>query len=151
MSDINWKTELRKIEREFDGLPPDPSVNDLRASRGAERRAKQRKNDRTNAIGAGARLVLVVTLGIAIFAWPYRRDCGADLLGYVGAESMIIVGALWAAAWTWRSRMPRTHIISVALMIWGMALIAADVVPRIGYGKVHPDEPPRWRCVTPVY
>jgi len=41
MGEINWLTELRKIEREFDGLPPEPTPMELRARRAAEQRAER--------------------------------------------------------------------------------------------------------------
>jgi hypothetical protein len=38
MSDVvDWNAELRKIEHEFDGLPPEPSAAQLKAKRAAER------------------------------------------------------------------------------------------------------------------
>ena len=40
MSEIDWNVELRKIEREYDGLPPEPSANALRARRAAELRER---------------------------------------------------------------------------------------------------------------
>jgi len=48
MGEINWLTELRKIEREFDGLPPEPTPMELRARRAAEqarREASRRRPD----------------------------------------------------------------------------------------------------------
>ena len=32
-SEINWNTELRKVERELAGLPPEPSADQVRAWR----------------------------------------------------------------------------------------------------------------------
>lgn len=146
MSEIDWKTELRKIEREFDGLPPEPSPLDLRTRREAERLIEHRKQDRTQALATGVRLLLVAALAAALFAWPYPRACGQGLFAYLGAESVIVVGGLWVAAWTWRCRMAKTHALAMALFLWGLVLVAAQVLPRVGYAKTDPAHPPQWWC-----
>ena len=146
MSQIDWSAELRKIEREYDGLPPEPSAEALRIRRDAERRAKQRKLDEAAALGALGRLVLVVALGVALDFWPYPRECGPGLFAFMGSAGVIVVGGLWAAVATWRGRLPGTHALAIVAMLWGMVLLAAETLPRVGYAKVDPDRPPVWWC-----
>ena len=55
MGEINWLTELRKIEREFDGLPPEPTPTELRARRAAEQRAERLRRERAMLVGVLAR------------------------------------------------------------------------------------------------
>jgi hypothetical protein len=149
---IDWNTELRKIEREFDGLPPEPSTDQMRIRRDAERRAAERKKDVANSIGAAVRLSLIVFLAGSLVFWPYQKQCGEGLFGYVGAASVVVIGALWAAAFTWRARLPRMHLLSMAALIWGVVLVGLEVLPRVGYAKAnaaHPattwcGEPPAW-------
>lgn len=150
MSQIDWSEELRKIERQYDGLPPEPSADALRIRRDAERRAKQRKIDETAALGALARLVLVVALGVALDFWPYPRECGPGLFAYLGAAAVIVVGGLWAAVATWRGRLPGMHALAMAAMLWGTVLIGAQALPRVGYAKVDADHPPAWSCGVPA-
>jgi hypothetical protein len=135
MAEIDWNTELKKIEREFNGLPPEPSPAQLRSQRLAEQRAQQRKTDRANAIGVFARLSLVGLLGAAINFWPYPRDCGAGLYGYMAAEGLIVTGGVWVAACTWRFRMPRVHIIAGLVVLAGLGLLEMEALPRIGYAR----------------
>ena len=148
MSDIDWKTELRKIEREFDGLPPEPSPAEIRARRAAEQRTERRRKERAVRLGVQARLVLVVVLAGAIGLWPYPRDCGRGLFAFMGAEAMIVAGGLWVVAWTWRSRMAKTHGVALVLVLWGLMLIGHQVLPRIGYAKTDAGNPARWWCVA---
>ena len=77
MSDVvDWNAELRKVEREFDGLPREPSTAQLTAKHAAERRAEERRRDRAAKLGVRARGALVAVLAAAIVVWPYRRECG---------------------------------------------------------------------------
>ena len=54
MSQIDWKTELKKVERAFDGLPPEPTPAERRAKQAAEQREQQRKQQRTATINTSA-------------------------------------------------------------------------------------------------
>jgi hypothetical protein len=146
MSEVDWNTELRKIEREFDGLPPEPSPAEIRARRAAEQRAEQRRKDRAAKLGVQARLLLVTALAGAIVLWPYSRECGPGLFAFMSAEGMIVAGGLWLMACTWRSRMAKTHGVALVLVLWGLMLIGHQILPRIGYAKIDPAKPARWWC-----
>jgi hypothetical protein len=146
MTDVDWNAELRKIEREFDGLPPEPSPAALRARRAAERREEERRRERTARLGVQARLALVVVLAAAIAFWPYARSCGAGLAAYLGAEVMVAAGGLWLMVCTWRNRMAKTHGAALVMLLWGLMLVGHQVLPRVGYAKSPTGEPARWMC-----
>jgi hypothetical protein len=146
MSGINWAVELKKIEREVDGLPPEPSPGALKARRAAELRAQQQQEARTAALGAWARLLLVMSLAVGLWFWPYARECGAGLFAYLGVEVLIATGALWVVSWTWRHRMPKTHGLSLLMVLLALVLIGIQALPRVGYAKVDSAHPPQWRC-----
>ena len=96
MTGIDWSAQLKKIERQFDGLPPESTESDLRAKREDERRQQLKKQGREAVFGAASRVVLVLSLGLAMNAWPYDRACGAGLAGYLAASVAIIAGGVWA-------------------------------------------------------
>lgn len=148
MSHIDWTTELRKVEREFSGLPPEPSPLIAKARREAERREQERKDARGAAFGTWIRLGLVLALAGGVYLWPYARACGVGLFTYIGAETLIAVGGVWLGVLTWRYRMSRAHLLALTIVLWGVALIAAQVLPRVGYSRVDPAHPPRWSCTT---
>ncbi len=150
MTEINWATELKKIEREYDGLPPEPTPAAMNAKRAAERREQERRQDQALRVGAWGRAVLVVALATAINFWPYFRDCGVGLFAYVGAEAMVVLSAGWLVTWSWRGRMARTHALALAMGLWGLAMITAETLPRIGYAKVDAANPPAWLCSAPA-
>ena len=146
MVDDDWSTKLKKIEREFQGLPPEPSPAFKKLQSEEERRAQERAKQRVAAMGAGARLILVFALFGALAVWPYENTCGSGLFGYLGAEAAIVAGGLWVAFTTWRARLPKMHMLSLFIVLVGLGLIAAEVLPRTGYARVDAKHPPAFWC-----
>ncbi|MBX3147208.1 MAG: hypothetical protein KF785_10610 [Gemmatimonadales bacterium] len=98
--------------------------------------------------GRGARFStwLRVGLGVALAAamtqWPYIHACGLPLLLYLGAVGVVLVSGVWGMVSSWHRRMAAAHIVSLAVLIWGGILLAATLLPRIGYaGQAAP-----WFC-----
>ncbi len=146
MAQDDWSAQLKKIEREFNGLPPEPSPAFKKMQSEEERRAQERAQQRAAMIGAGARLVLVFALYTALAIWPYDNQCGSGLLGYLAVEIVIVVGGVWVAFTTWRYRLPKMHTLSLFIILAGLILIAAEVLPRVGYAAVDSKHPPRFSC-----
>lgn len=150
MGEIDWNAELRKIEREFDGLPPTPSAAERRAKQEAERRAQHGATRRASGIseggetvaGAAGRLMLVLALAVAINFWPYARSCGMGLYVFLGAELALVLGALWTASYTWRGRLAKGHAVAMIVLLWAFVLVAAQVLPRVGYARASA----AWTC-----
>lgn len=150
MVDDHWATQLKKIEREFEGLPPEPSPAYQKLQSEEERRAKERALTRAAVIGSSARLVLVLALGAALVMWPYSRACGSGWFSYVGVEGMIVAGGVWVGITTWRARLAKLHVLSLLIVLAGLALVAAEVLPRIGYAVTDPRHPPLIWCAEPT-
>jgi hypothetical protein len=146
MAQDDWSTQLKKIEREFDGLPPEPSLAMKKLQSEEERRAQERVQQRAAMIGGGARLILVFALFAALIIWPYERECGVGFFEYLGVEVVIVVGGLWVAFTTWRYRLPKMHILSLLIILTGLVLIAGELLPRTGYAAVDPKRAPHFSC-----
>ena len=146
MTEIDWKSELRKVERQFDGLPPEPTAEELRSWRRAEEREQQRRDEVNGAVGAWTRFFLVGTLAGSLYFWPYGRACGPGLYGLVGAEVLVVVGGVWVAAYSWRRRAARSHAAAFLLALTGAGLIGMEVLPRIGYANPDPSRADGWVC-----
>jgi hypothetical protein len=146
---IDWSAQLKKIERQFDGLPLEPSESGQRSKPETQRRSQQRKVQGEGVFGAGSRVVLALSLSLAINAWPYDRACGPALAGYLAASAFIVAAGLWATVGTWRAQAPRLHTLALLVVAWGIVLMAAQALPRIGYAKVDPGNGPAWRCWRP--
>jgi len=142
----DWSTQLKKIEREWEGLPPEPSPAFKKMQSEEQKRAQDRARQRSAMIGGGARLVLVAAVGIGLAFWPYENQCGSGLFGYLAAELVIIVGGLWVAITTWRARLPKMHILSLLIALTGLILVAIEILPRVGYAAVDPRHPPQFSC-----
>ena len=148
LSEINWAVELRKIEREYDGLPPEPTPAEVRQRRDAERREQERQDAVAASFGVYFRLTLVVCLAVSLAAWPYDVTCGAMLSGYMAATVLLVVAGIWTAAATFVHQMPRRHLAALLVISWGISLGAAQVLPRIGYASPAPGRATTWRCVV---
>lgn len=106
------------------------------------------RTERNARLGVWARLAVVALLGGTILWWPYGRDCGIALASYLAATSMIVVGGLWVTACTWTQRMGRTHVLAMLLSLWGIGLVASEVLPHMGYDKVAPAHAASWSCTA---
>lgn len=146
LSEINWAVELRKIEREFDGLPPEPTQTELRHRRETDRMDRERQDAAAASFGVYFRLTLVLGLAVSLACWPYEVTCGAMLSGYLGAVIMLVVAGVWTATATFTHRMPKRHLTAVLVVLWGLMLGAAQVLPRIGYANPAPGRSTMWRC-----
>jgi len=142
----DWSVQLKKIEREWEGLPPEPSPAFKKMQGEEQKRAQDRAKQRAAMIGGGARLVLVAALGVALAFWPYENQCGSGLFGYLAVELVIIIGGLWVAVTTWRARLPKMHILSLLIAFTGLVLVATEILPRVGYAAVDPKHPPQFSC-----
>ena len=146
MSDVNWNVELRKLEREFGGLPPEPTAAEQNARRAAERRARELQDAINARIGAAVRSVLVAALGAALYFWPYDRACGLGLSAYLAAAVVFTVGALWVFAYSWRHRLAKTHGAALLMLLAGIALVAAQALPRLPAPWIDAAYRHEWSC-----
>jgi hypothetical protein len=145
MSD--WDAELKKIDRQLESMSdsaliPAPAKGAAPAARAEV--AQERATTRT--WGAFLRLALATALGVGILFWPYPKQCGAELAGYMAAVGAVTAGGLWSSVWTWRHRTSRAHVLSLLLVVWGLLLGAMEVLPRIGYAKPDAARPAGWSC-----
>ena len=87
-------------------------------------------------------VALGVLLGAAMPYWPYEKACGLWLGLYMATVAIVVVAGIWGARVSWRSRLGFAHVIAIATIMWGLALTAQEVLPRVGYAKVRE----AWRC-----
>ena len=145
----NWDEELKKIDKQLEGMSdsaliPAPAKGAPPAAKAAV--AAQRASTRT--WPAFLRLALATALAVGILFWPYPSRCGVGLAGYLVAVSAVTVGGLWSSVWTWRHRTARAHILSLALVVYGLVLGAMEILPRAGYAKADAERPLGFSCAA---
>jgi hypothetical protein len=117
-----------------DDRPPSRAATPARvASRPAPRAAPAAGATRGDRAALWARLVLGIVFGGLMTQWPYRHECGLPLLGYLGAVAMVMVAGTWIATASWSRRHALIHVLALLVLLWGMVLVAQQVLPRIGY------------------
>jgi hypothetical protein len=151
----DWDKELAKIDKQLESISDDALLPATRApaappaAPGGGAKAPARaaaaapagatpQQERVRTLGVALRLLLAAALAIAMPFWPYKATCGLDLAGYLAAVGVVVVAGGWSAVWSWRHRSARAHVAALVLVGWGLALAAAEVLPRAGYAKADP-------------
>lgn len=111
-------------------------------SRSGSRPAHPAAATRGDRVALWSRAVLGIVFGGVMTQWPYRHQCDLPLLGYLGAVAMVLVAGAWIAIASWSRRNGLIHVLALLLCLWGIALAAEQVLPRIGYAA----ERWAWRC-----
>ena len=93
-------------------------------------------------IGVWIRLILALSLGITMAGWPYLRACGLPLVGYLAAVVIVMLAGGWAAKSAWRYRMALAHVLSLVVILYGLLLSMAELLPRTGYAMHQAN----WQC-----
>ena len=93
-------------------------------------------------LGVWARVFLGLTLSIMMAGWPYLRTCGFPLAGYLGAIGTVVLAGGWAAVTAWRHRVALAHLVALIVVLYGIILTTAELLPRTGYAV----DRATWQC-----
>jgi hypothetical protein len=145
VSQIDWGVELRKIEREFDGLPPERTRTQLRLQKIKELTERDRFDERLALVGIWARLILVAALATSLYWWPYGRDCGFPLAAFLISHTMVIIGGLSIAVRTWRDRLVWPFLGSGLFILSAWTVLSLQTLPRLGFPMAPPTSA-GWSC-----
>jgi hypothetical protein len=149
MSD--WDAELKKIDRQLESMSDSALIPAAPKSAPPAAQAQVvAARESTRTWPALLRLALAAALGVGILFWPYPKQCGVELGGYLVAVAVVLLGGLWSSVWTWRHRTARAHVLSLLLVIWGIVLGAIEILPHAGYAKADPARPAGWSCGPPI-
>jgi hypothetical protein len=134
VSDRDWGKELSKFDKVLEKTSDEALFPTKTAATPAARAEATAKQAATSTWGVMLRLLLSTALGVGMLFWPYAL-CGLGLAGYLAAAGAVMVGGVWSAVWSWRHRAGRAHVLSLGLVLWGMALAAVQVAQRVEYGR----------------
>jgi hypothetical protein len=132
----NLGTQPDRDARRLSRAPTPPTAPRPRVARPIEAATRR------DYIGLWARVLLGIVLGGMMTQWPYPHGCGLPLAEYLGAAAMVMVAGVWIAAASWSLRSPPSHILALLIVLWGIALAAGEVLPRIGYAAARLN----WHC-----
>ena len=110
---------------------------------GAAVKSGPREPTARDRLGTWLRAGLGVAAGVLMTQWPYAHACGLGVYLYLGAVAAVTVAGGWASVSSWKHRMAVPHVLSLGVVLWGLVLTAAQVLPRIGYAA----HAAAWRCL----
>ena len=148
MSDRDWESEMKKIDKQMERVSDEALFPSKQAASPAAKAQVTAVQGSTTTFGVFARLTLTVALGVGMVFWPYSARCGLGLAGYLAAVGALVVSGVWSSIWTFRHRSGRAHTLSLLLVLWGVVLLAVDVLPRTGYAIPTTAHPAGWACTA---
>jgi hypothetical protein len=164
MSDRNWEAELAKIDKQLASVsdeallaertaavPPRSAGRPSAASGALPSASSGRASAVATVPAAGswkAWLKVAVAVGAAagMMFWPWPAQCGPALVGFTAATGAVAVLGLWSAVSTWKHRLGLAHVASLLVVMWGLALGAREVLPRVGYAVPSDRRSAGWSC-----
>jgi hypothetical protein len=143
----DWDKELAEIDKVIArspqaGLPPAPASAPVPAAQGQSLPAAAPVRSRKATAATWFQVILGGLLAIGMTQWPYAHGCGIKLFLYMGAAALVVVAGVWGAVSSWRRHMGLAHTLALVVTLWGLVLVAREVLPRIGYAA----EASTWMC-----
>ena len=148
--DPDWDQEMREVNRLLAKLPEaDPNLVGGHAPTlkkpvpaAAPREAAHAGPTGSEWLGAWARVLLGLLVGVGMTQWPDTHECGFHLLFYGVGVGAVLAAGLWSSWASWKRRLAVAHVVSLLLITWGLVLAAREVLPRIGYASSQRE----WLC-----
>ncbi len=140
----DWDKEMAEVDRLLKRLPnADPTLGRGSAEQTVRRPAvagvggtgtRAALAAASGRVGTWVRVVLglLVGVGVAPGVWPYAHGCGLRLIFYLLGVTVVIGAGLWSSVSSWRRRLGFAHVLSQLLIVWGVLLLAGEVLPRVG-------------------
>ena len=158
----DWDKELAKIDKQLASISDDellassaPAPTAPGTAKGATKslpagRAAAPAATATAASGKSwlAWVTVRVAVGAAagLMVWPWPARCGLPLAGFTAATGGVALLGLGSAVGTWRHRLGLAHVASLLVTVWGVALGAREVLPRVGYAIPTTERAATWSC-----
>ncbi|HXG45968.1 MAG TPA: hypothetical protein VNJ71_14545 [Gemmatimonadales bacterium] len=130
----DWDKELAEIDRMIARMPARSASEGTPAPR-APAPGPPPGGSKFGVFTTWLRVVLGLLLAVGITQWPYPNACGLNLAVYLGAIGGVVVAGLWSAVTSWQRRLGWAHTLSLLVVLWGLVLLAREVLPRTGYAR----------------
>jgi len=165
MSDRNWEAELAKIDKQLASVSDEALLAESKAVAPAKSAGRtvpaptiaapaRSAGPALAAPSAGAwrgwvRVAIAVGAAAGLMFWPWPTLCGGPLIGFTLATGAVALLGIWSAIGTWRHRLGLAHVASLLVVVWGLAMGAREVLPRVGYAAPTPARSEGWSCPAP--
>jgi hypothetical protein len=160
MSDRNWEAELAKIDQQLASVSDEALLAESKAVAPAKSAGRigaaptVAAPARSAAPAAGAwrgwvQVAIAVGAAAGLMFWPWPASCGGPLIGFTAATGAVALLGVWSAVGTWRHRLGLAHVAALLVVVWGLALGAREVLPRVGYATPTPERSKGWSCPAP--
>ena len=131
----DWDKELADIDKVIARAPAGPGPVPATQGKGAPAALPAGPGGRKAALATWLRVLLGAVLAVGMTQWPYSHGCGIKLFLYVGAAAAVVVAGMWSSISSWKRRMGLAHTLALLVTLWGVVLLAREVLPRVGYAK----------------
>lgn len=135
MSDKDWDKLMAQVDKQIESTSDAQMFPEKKGAAPAHKATVAATRESTRTWPAILRLVLSSALGVGVLFWPYENRCGLGLSGYLAAVAVVSMSGVWSAVWTWRHQAAKAHVLSILLIVWGLVLGSAEILPRTGYAK----------------
>jgi hypothetical protein len=132
----DWDKELAAIDKVMARTAAAPAQVPAQRGGGAPAAASAptgRAVGKRAALTTWVRAGLGILVGAAVLQWPYAHRCGLGLMLYLGSAAMVVVAGAWTMIISWRRRQGWAHAAGLAVLLGGLVLVAAVLLPRLGY------------------
>ena len=136
----DWDKELADIDKIIASSPAVPPGSTVPAP--APRAGPPVAAPRREALGGWSRVLLGVAAAVGAAFWPYAHACGLGLWLYLGVSGTVVVAGGWGMLASWRRRLGLAHVVALLVTLWGIGLVAAELLPRLGYAR----DTATWSC-----
>ena len=136
----DWDKELADIDKIIASSPAVPPGSKVPAP--APRAGPPAPAPRREALGGWSRVLLGAAAAVGAAFWPYAHACGLGLWLYFGVSGTVVVAGGWGMLASWRRRLGLAHVVALLVTLWGIGLIAAELLPRLGYAR----DTATWSC-----
>ena len=136
----DWDKELADIDKIIASSPAGPPGSKVPAP--TPRAGPPAPAPRREALGGWSRVLLGAAAAVGAAFWPYAHACGLGLWLYLGVSVTVVVAGVWGMLASWRRRLGLAHVVALLVTLWGIGLVAAELLPRFGYAK----DAATWSC-----
>jgi hypothetical protein len=131
----DWDKELAEIDKVIARSPAAVPASEGTQAPGGRGAGVASTGGRLAGLTTWVRTLLGLALAVGMTQWPYPNACGFNLAVYLGAICTVVVAGLWSSISSWQRRSGFAHTLSLLVLLWGMLLVAREVLPRVGYAR----------------